>query len=379
MRTPHASSPESPPPTTAQEYPERDSPITQPEPSGRRAPIRTQPPPFRPPHRPATFQPPSFAETYAPPLFIGLLVLTFVGSAAFLLWPSSSPNDFDLTSEEYRMLTEAREARGPRSATSEETLPPGVHAGSAVLDIATMPSGVLVSIDGQAAGVTPVRIDHLPPRPHLVTLRSPGFSTTDTLVDLREASLTMIAVVLTPLSVERALPPLPPDPSPTPAPRHNAARNATEAISPAEPPPPPSSGSIAVRANPARIPVQLDGQTVGITPIELSDVPAGSHTLTFFLPGYESASVHVNLEPGGREDVEVTLAPETGVLVVVVRPWGSIYIDGVLRARDLDLSFEATLPAGRHQVRVEHPVLGAQERTVEVQAHRTTSAVFDLN
>ncbi len=378
MRTPHASSSESQPPPREPDSPERESPGPQPGEIVRRTPIRTQPPPFRPPPSPATFQPPRFAETHFPLIFIGLLVLVFVGSAAFLLWSPSPQNDLGLTSEEFRVLTEAANAR---SAASEEPPSSGGAPGSAVLDIATTPSGVLVSIDGEIVGVTPLRLGHLSPRPHFVSLESPGFSTTDTLVELNEELPTMISLVLAPSTSGGDVPPLSLDSDPPPVPRPAAAPVVSEEARPPKPSPPPAptSGSIDVKVNPARTPVQLDGQTVGVAPLELRDVPAGPHTLTFFLPGYENASVRVHVEPGVRENVEVTLTPETGTVVVVVRPWGSVYIDGVLRARETDLSFEATLPPGRHQIRVEHPELGTQERTIEVQPHRTTSAVFDLN
>ncbi len=143
--------------------------------------------------------------------------------------------------------------------------------------------------------------------------------------------------------------------------------------------PVPTSGTIGVRVSPAGVPVQLDGETVGVAPLDLKGIPPGPHTLKFFLPDYETTTVHVEVEPGARASVDVTLVPQVGTLSVVVRPWGTIYVDDVLRARETDVKFEATLPVGRHHIRVEHPELGVRERTVEIESRGTASVVFDFN
>lgn len=70
--------------------------------------------------------------------------------------------------------------------------------------------------------------------------------------------------------------------------------------------------------------------------------------------------------------------PATGSLTVLVRPWGSIYIDGVLHRRDADVQYTTTLPAGSHRIRVEHPVLGVREEVVQVEAGEPHRIVFNL-
>jgi hypothetical protein len=248
-----------------------------------------------------------------------------------------------------------------------------VQSGSAVLHVETAPASALVSLDGTIEGLTPLRLRHLPSGYYHVSVERSGFTAIDTLVYLDDDVPTSISLTLT-ASLNESEDPLPPARSSTSEPSTPPLASRAESPSPRR-----TFGTIVVRADPTGVPVQLNGRRVGVAPLELGDVSAGQHTLTFSLPGYETSTVRVDVGPGTRETVDVTLTPRTGTLAVVVRPWGSIYIDGVLRARETDVRFETKLPVGTHQVRVEHPNLGTDERTVEVQADRTISTVFDLN
>ena len=350
---------------------------------------RTRPPSFKSSPPAATvIESQSLTERLLPPLFFGFLVLVVAGSIALLLWTPDSSNDYDLTSEELRVLNgevspRTPETVGPNRAdgSTNSVTAAGTASADAVLEVETTPSGAVVAIDGEVAGVTPLRRSQLSARWHIVSVESPGFAAKDTLVYLDAGVPTTISLTLIPSASDAPAAVSSPDLSPgapETVPEPPAAASADPVV---ETPSAsaPASGSITVAVNPSGVPVQLDGQTVGVAPMELSDVSPGTHTLTFFLPGYETATVRIDVAPGAREVVDISLVPQTGTLTVVARPWGSIYVDGRLRAEDTDVSVEVTLPVGTHQVRVEHPTLGAQERTVEVRPDRTTSEVFDLN
>jgi hypothetical protein len=321
------------------------------------------------------FEPQSFAEAYFPPLFIGLLVLVFLGSGAYLVWGGSDAEEQTLTPEEIRLLAGAEHYRlsGRETSTSDR----GTASASAavggtvegVVTVDTSPSGTALSIDGEPVGSTPTEIRLEPERWYLLTLDRSGYDLKDTLVYVG-AEATSISLALVPTTWFEE--------TPTPTPVERDSREASPREDPA-PPPALASGAIDVTVRPTGAPVQLNGKTVGVAPLKLSDVPAGSHTLTIFLPNYETATVDVEVQPGERESVNVTLAPQMGSLSVIVRPWGTIYVDGVLRARDTDVKFDTTLPVGSHRIRVEHPELGVRERTVEVDSRGTASVVFDFN
>jgi hypothetical protein len=355
---------------------------------------RTRPPSFKSPRPPTVIESQSLTERLLPPLFFGFLVLVVLGSIALLLWTPDASTEYDLTSEELRVLNgeanaEARDTMTRASAdrSTNSATAAGTASGSAALEVESTPSGAVVTIDGEVAGATPLRRSRLSARWHIVSVESPGFGAKDTLVYLDAGVSTAISLTLVPSALDAAASDAPPPVSspeispaaPEAVSESPAAASAAPAETPSSRPSAPASGSIAVAVHPSGVPVQLDGETVGVAPMELSDVSPGTRTLTFFLPGYETATVRVDVAPGAREVVDIALMPQTGTLTVVARPWGSIYVDGELRARDTDVSVEVTLPVGTHQIRVEHPALGMQERTVEVRPDRTTSEVFDLN
>ncbi|MGI9173809.1 MAG: SPOR domain-containing protein [Rhodothermales bacterium] len=70
---------------------------------------------------------------------------------------------------------------------------------------------------------------------------------------------------------------------------------------------------------------------------------------------------------------------QTGLLKVLVKPWGSIYIDGELRQRETDLPYAAPLTPDTYRVTAVHPTLGTWERTVYVAPGEEASVVVDLN
>lgn len=368
MPAPHFSTPESQPRSETREDAERSAPEGRPRTLGRGGPslsdLAAAPPP-------AFFESPRRFDALVPPVFFGLLVLLFVGSAALLLWGLPSGSTDELTDEELQALAGSSSALQGASGGGGFAGRPSSQAlasGSAVLHVSTSPSGALVTVDGEVAGVTPLWLEEVPAQHYLVSLEKEGFGAADTLVYVRRDVPTSLSVVLPPAGPGGE------------EPEGEGADDEAPALAESDPEPaPPALASIRVRATPDGVPVQLGGVVVGTAPLELRDLAPGAHTLTFALPGYETETVRVDVGPGERETVEVALVPQQGTLVVVVRPWGSIYVDGVLRARDTDVSFEAPLPVGRHEIRVEHPELGTRERTVEVQPGRTTSASFDLN
>lgn len=349
---------------------------------------RSRPPSTKPPasKRPAlAFESQSLSERLLPPVFFGFIVLAIVAGVALFFWTPEPSTGYELTAEELQVLSgeERSQTRDAQARTSSELgdsqRAPTTDAGGGVLQVETNPSGAVVAIDGQVVGVTPLLRERLPVRWHLISVERAGFSAQDTLVYLEEGAPTSISLALVPVQTDMPVSPSSPVTVRQPQPEMPEASTASVSPSQASRPSAPTSGSISVAVNPSGVPVQLDGETVGVAPMELSDVSPGVHTLTFFLPGFETATVEVSVEPGVREAVDIALVPQTGTLTVVVRPWGSIFVGGTLRAKDTDVSVEVTLPVGTHQVRVEHPTLGSQERTVEIRPERTTSEVFDLN
>jgi hypothetical protein len=70
------------------------------------------------------------------------------------------------------------------------------------------------------------------------------------------------------------------------------------------------SGILQVISNPAGANVFIDDTCRGVTPLTLSSVPAGSHTLRLTLSGYQDHTLSYNQSPGETSHIEVVLSPE---------------------------------------------------------------------
>ncbi len=165
-------------------------------------------------------------------------------------------------------------------------------------------------------------------------------------------------------------------------------------------------GTLAVTSFPSGAMVLLDSKLVGTTPVSLDDVASGTYTVTVVERGYAVLDTVVTVVPEQLVSLLLTLrtrpalvapsgetpfapdsgalaAPalstETGRLAVLVRPWGTILIDGAVAARETDVRYEAAVAAGPHRVRAEHPVLGSREVEVVVGAGEAAEVVLDLH
>lgn len=304
-----------------------------------------------------------FFGTYGP-LFYFVLLASIPLLSALLLF--SSPPDTP-----FEPLSDAERA-------SLASPPPVAAPPPTALRVGSDPGDALVYVDGSFEGLTPYATETLAPGWHAITLRKQGYALGDTLIYLEPGVATALSFALDSVAVVApgAAPPDAPTDTPTDA-MIALAPSAEASVEPqAEAP---QYGGVLVEASPAGAEVRVDGARAGRSPLRLRDLRPGTHEVTLSFPGYAPQTRHVLVAPGQVATLRAELAPLTGTLSVAVRPWGSIYVDGVLHARDTDLRHEIVVPIGTRVVRAVHPVLGAQEWRVEVEADRSTPVDFDLN
>ncbi len=90
-------------------------------------------------------------------------------------------------------------------------------------------------------------------------------------------------------------------------------------------------GQMEIDSTPQGAQVQLDGRTdpSWVTPVTLSGVAAGQHTVTLSRAGYSADTRTINVGAGGKSVVAARLAQVVAALAVSSSPAGaSIYIDG---------------------------------------------------
>lgn len=216
----------------------------------------------------------------------------------------------------------------PAAAQSDE---PGVVVITAG-DEAT--NGAAIRLDGEPAGTVPLR-QTLQPGRHLVQVGKRGFVTFSRWIDLTSGQVETISVTLRPQEAR--------------------------------------TGSLLVRADVTGIPVFIDGQQRGATPLVVDGLAEGDHLVEIRSPGegYAPFSEVVRIVAAERAtvDASIRVQPDLGSLRVITNVPGAIVsLDGV----DIGISPAAKggLAPGEHVVMARATGYEPVEQTVTVVAGR---------
>lgn len=68
-----------------------------------------------------------------------------------------------------------------------------------------------------------------------------------------------------------------------------------------------------------------------------------------------------------------------GKVEILVRPYGSIYINDELKAQDTNSPFNTELPAGRYRIKLTHPTLGSTPTMTINVTGGSQKFVYDLS
>jgi formylglycine-generating enzyme required for sulfatase activity len=82
----------------------------------------------------------------------------------------------------------------------------------------------------------------------------------------------------------------------------------------------PVDGNLRLTSEPSGADVLVDGVYSGRTPVDLELSPGESHELSLSVAGYESASKDVRLDPGASQELHVELIGDLGVIEIVCDP-----------------------------------------------------------
>ena len=143
------------------------------------------------------------------------------------------------------------------------------------------------------------------------------------------------------------------------APRHDARLSADAA---------PARVGFVVTTEPRAVEVVLDGEVLGLTPLNTEVVADGAgHRVELRRRGYQTVTVEVELLPGRGLDLERRLERTTryGTIDIHAEPWANIYFRG--RKVGVTPKRGLRLPVGRHRLELVNPVQG-----------RKTSIVVDV-
>lgn len=327
------------------------------------------------------------------------LAALVLGLVAFLAFASgSAEQEAPLSDAELAVLAaNERTARPSGAAGALQGEAAEVRTG---LSVISYPTEAMVSVEFEPVGEAPFDAMPLDAGSYFVSVSKPGYVQLDTLVFVDRGRISKIYVMLEPEDgltgaagggiaqvedvVESRLEPTRP-PESSPSDRQRAVQPPPAEVQRPEPtraaPPEPAArvGGLRVATEPAGATVLLEGRVVGETPLVLGDLRPDRYALVLRKDGHTPYSERVTVNAGDEASLRVTLAPSGGEVTVLVRPWGSIYVNGELRRSDTDVQYSAKLPAGTHTIRVTHPGLGSKEQTVEVTPGGSKHLVIDLN
>lgn len=267
---------------------------------------------------------------------------------------------------------------------------------SASLWVNADPLGATVLVDGDSVGVTPVWVEDVAPGPRRVQILTDGVPLVDTTLTaeaglMAELDLTGLPLPQEPeqgaVEVAQAEPQQQPDPDPPSrsAPRRTAEPTVRQI----------QAGDLRITSSPSGATVLLDGREIGTTPLAVDGLVAGRHTIRLSKSGYETVSRRVTVQPSTLVEAaldlrprapaaptitpEAVAVPQAGAVEVLVRPWGTVFINDEVHQRETDVVYRTQLPVGTHRIRVTHPTLGTATRTIRVQAGSTARIEFDLD
>ena len=158
------------------------------------------------------------------------------------------------------------------------SLTPNPSPATGFISVTSSPSGANVYLDGAYQGRTSASGDliivAIAPGHHTVSLDLSGYQHWETGVDVTVGGTSYVSASLVPTH------------APTPA---------------------PTTGTIAVSSSPSGANVYLDDTYKGITPLTITDVSSGTHTIEVKLDGYEDWSTSVQITSGSTASVSASL------------------------------------------------------------------------
>jgi cytoskeletal protein RodZ len=163
--------------------------------------------------------------------------------------------------------------QAPLSPTASAQQAPNPEPGR--LLVRSTPSGAGVTIDGATRGVTPLALRELALGEHTIEVAYPGH-------DTRQQRVTLTAQRPS-RSMDIQL--------------RSSAPARSQAVEPASSA---RTGALQIASRPVGGQVFLDDNLVGTTPLLLPDVSTGTHRVRIEMPGFQTFSTTVQVEPGAR-------------------------------------------------------------------------------
>jgi len=248
------------------------------------------------------------------------------------------------------------------AAETKTTVTDAVTVG--VLQITSTPSGASVLQNGRGVGKTPFENKNVKPGSYDIIVRLTGYADYAKSVNVAGGQIAKVDAIMT-----KAIP------------RIDAP-----------------VGVLQITSTPSGTSVLQDGRSIGKTPFENKNVKPGSYDIILRMNGYEDHAQSVRVTAGQTAMVSASLIkkaivasekpepkiadiptlPTTGAVKILVKPFGSIFVDGNLRQSDWQFQYREELPAGKHTIRAVHRTFGTWEKEMIIVAGKTIEVIVDF-
>lgn len=239
--------------------------------------------------------------------------------------------------------------RQTSSVSTPENDPDPVAATTVALSIHTDPEGGSVFINDQAVGETPLTDVDVNAGDLTLHVVKTDFLPLDTVLAVTAGETPVFRFVLKPVLT----------------PRVDTVKTQ------------PTVGTLVVLSNPAGADVYLDNRRLGRTPYTEHNVEAATYTLIVRKSGHQDYETRLTIVPQQREQVEADLIALRGALRIVVRPFGTIYINDEFKASG-HVPYVASLPYGTYRVRAGHQNYGQWVKSITLD-QKSEEVLFDFN
>lgn len=306
------------------------------------------------------------------------VVLLFVGGLVWLFYWSAETG----RTEDARPVINVVPSEGQRTGGLG-----GAGVGDwAQFSVESTPPGAAVRLNGDSVGATPFVDSTMQAGVYMLTVRAQGYARVDTVIDVRRGGTATLHFTL------RPRPRYATGASESSSPSRGATARSPEQTSrrplpitsvPARetdqrPSSSPTEGGLYVTSTPTGAVVTVGGTERGRTPLPVENISAGTSRVHLSLEGYEPWRASIEVAENRTRRVHADLEQRPGRLRILARPWGTIYVNETLHARESDVWYETQLPPGSHRITVVHPVLGEKRQEVQIRSDEETSIVVDL-
>jgi len=206
-----------------------------------------------------------------------------------------------------------------------------------VLKITSNPAGASVWLNQEFVGTTPYETAEIAAGSYRVRIGKKGFADYNQSVTIRPNKTESISRTLTPV------------------------------------------GKLVVSSEPVGAEVLIDGKSAGKTSYTNSQIGVGEHKITIRNDGFKSFTSTIKIEANKTITISEKLNPLMGKIEILVRPYGSIYLNDQLKISDTNAPYQTELPGGTYNMKLVHPSLGTLTKKIDITDESLKKYIFDFN